>query len=290
MEKLHRSTSIMQPQYILYNDNFFLITDAVLTAQNRGFKFGDGLFESMKMCKGKLMFAEKHADRLKSGMKALKMEGGELMDEYFLKQKTAELARKNKLKDNVRFRLSVYREGQGLYTPESNKVGYLLEATPLAADNYEVNKKGLIVDVYTDLTKSADKIANYKTSSSLLYVMAGLFKKQNSLDDAFILNNHGFLCESISSNIFVVYNKEIYTPALSEGCVAGVMRNVIMGIAKTHSIPLIEAQINPEVLKEAEEVFVTNAVLGIQWVMGYGRKRYFNEVSKLLSSKLNAHI
>ncbi len=280
----------MQPQYILYNDNFFLITDAVLTAQNRGFKFGDGLFESMKMCKGKLMFAEKHADRLKSGMKALKMEGGELMDEYFLKQKTAELARKNKLKDNVRFRLSVYREGQGLYTPESNKVGYLLEATPLAADNYEVNKKGLIVDVYTDLTKSADKIANYKTSSSLLYVMAGLFKKQNSLDDAFILNNHGFLCESISSNIFVVYNKEIYTPALSEGCVAGVMRNVIMGIAKTHSIPLIEAQINPEVLKEAEEVFVTNAVLGIQWVMGYGRKRYFNEVSKLLSSKLNAHI
>lgn len=278
----------MQQQYILHNDNFFLSTDTILTAQNRGFKYGDGLFETMRMCKGKLMFAEKHADRLKSGMKALKMEGGELMDEYFLKQKTGELARKNKLKDNVRFRLSVYRDGQGLYTPETNKVGYLLESTPLTADSYEVNKKGLIVDVFSDLNKSADKISNYKTTSSLLYVMAGLFKKQNSLDDAFILNNSGFLCESISSNIFVVYNKEIYTPALSEGCVAGVMRNVLMGIAKAHDIPLIEAQINPEVLKEADEVFITNAVSGIQWVMGYGRKRYFNEVSKMLSAKLDA--
>ncbi|WP_448635650.1 hypothetical protein [Pedobacter panaciterrae] len=66
------------------------------------------------------------------------------------------------------------------------------------------------------------------------------------------------------------------------------MRNVVMNIAKTNEIPVIQAQINPEVLKEAEEVFITNALGGIRWVMGYGRKRYFNEVTKLLSDKLNA--
>jgi len=274
-------------EYILHNDEFVPADQPILTAHNRGFRYGDGLFESMRMCNGKLKFAEQHADRLKAGMKALKIEGGNLLDEYFLRQKTTELCRKNKLRDNVRFRLSVYRAGEGLYTPENNKSGYILEASALTENNYELNKKGLIVDVYDELTKQIDKLANYKTSNSLLYVMAGLYKKQHRLDEAFILNQNGFLCESISSNVFVVYNQQIYTPALSEGCITGVMRGVVMNIAKMNSISMVEAQINPEVLKEADEVFVTNATGGVRWVMGYGRKRYFNELSKELSAKLN---
>lgn len=278
----------MQQEYILYNDEFIAANHPVFGVQNRAFRYGDGLFESMRMNNGKLKFAEEHADRLRAGMRALKMDGSNLMDEYFLKQKTAELCKKNKLKDNVRFRLSVYREGEGLYTPESNKSGYVLEASVLPQSTYELNKKGLIVDVYDELTKPVNKLSNYKTTNSLLFVMAGLYKKQHNLDEAFILNQHGFLCESISSNVFVVYDKQIYTPALSEGCIAGVMRSVVMNMAKSNDIPLIEAQINPEVLKEAEEVFITNATGGIRWVMGYGRKRYFNEISKDLSARLNA--
>jgi branched-subunit amino acid aminotransferase/4-amino-4-deoxychorismate lyase len=275
-------------EYILHNDEFVTAKQNVLNAQNRAFRYGDGLFESMRMSGNKLQFAELHADRLQAGMSAIKLDGGVLFDEYFLRQKTAELARKNKFKDNVRFRLSVYREGEGLYTPDSNKSGYLLEATAMPATGYELNKKGLIVDVYDEISKPVNKLSNYKTSNSLLYVMAGLFKKQNRLDEAFILNQSGFLCESISSNIFVVYDRQIYTPALSEGCIAGVMRNVVMQTAKSNNIPIIEAQINPEVLKEAEEVFVTNATSGIRWVMGYGKKRYFNEITKSLSVLLNA--
>lgn len=277
-------------EYILHNDEFIPADQPMLAARNRGFRYGDGLFESMRMCNGKLRYAEQHADRLHAGMKALRMEGGNLMDEYFLKQKTTELCKRNKLKDNVRFRLSVYRAGEGLYTPESNKSGYLLEATALSENTYELNKKGLIVDVYDELTKQVNQMSNHKTCNSLLYVMAGLYKKQHKLDEAFILNQNGFLCESISSNVFVVYNKEIYTPALSEGCISGVMRGAVMNIAKMNDIPMVEAQINPEVLKEAEEVFITNAIGGIRWVMGYGRKRYFNEVSKELSHKLNQTI
>jgi len=221
-------------------------------------------------------------------MKALKMEGYALLDEYFLRQKTAELLKKNRFNGNVRFRLTVYRDGEGLYTPQSNKVGYLLEGIQLDQSIYELNQKGLIIDVYDELTKPINKLSNYKTSNALLYVMAGLYQKQHRLDEAILLNQQGFLCESTSSNLFVVYQKQIYTPALSEGCVAGVMRSIVLQLAKTHNFPLIEAQINPEILNEAEEVFVTNASTGIRWVMGYGRKRYFNEVAKMLSAKLNA--
>lgn len=280
----------MQQVYILHNDEFIAADQEIFTAKNRSFRYGDGLFESMRMSGGKLNFADLHADRLQAGMTALKMEGGILFDAYFLKQKTAELCKKNKLKDNVRFRLSVYRDGEGLYTPDSNKCGYVLEAAALDSANYELNKKGLIINVYDEITKPVNKLSNYKTSNSLLYVMAGLYKTQNRLDEAFILNQHGFLCESISSNVFVVYDKQIYTPALSEGCIGGVMRNVVMQTAKANAISIVEAQINPEVLKEADEVFITNASAGIRWVMGYSRKRYFNEVTKSLSALLNTSL
>jgi branched-chain amino acid aminotransferase len=279
--------SDMQTEYILLNDQLMPIDLPVLKTGNRAFKYGDGLFESMRMSNGQLNFADLHAERLSSGMKAIKMDSSTLIDEYFIKHKTAELAKKNRFKDNVRFRLTVFREGEGLYMPESNKFGYLLEASPLTESEYTLNKKGLIIDVYDDITKPVNILSGFKTTSSLLYVMAGLYKKQHKLDEALIINQHGFLCESMSSNVFVVYEKQIYTPALSEGCVAGVMRKVVIKLAQANNIPIIEAQINPEILNEAEEVFVTNATSGIRWVMGFGKKRYFNEMSKTLSTLLN---
>lgn len=278
----------MSQQYLLFNDEFHAVDAPVLTASNRSFKFGDGLFESMRMMNNKLQFADLHADRLVAGMKALKIEGHALMDDYFLRQKTADLAKRNKWNGNVRFRLSVYREGSGVYTPEINKAGYVLEGIPLKSNQYDINTKGLIIDVFDEMTKSVNKLSNFKTSNALLYVMAGIFKSTNRLDEAIILNQHGFLCESISANVFVVYDRKIYTPALTEGCVGGVMRTAVMELAKMNDIAVIEAQINPEILKEADEVFITNASQGIQWVMGYGRKRYFNEISKFLMEKLNS--
>lgn len=273
--------------YILFNDQLLLADSPIIKAQNRAFKFGDGFFESMRWCNGKLQFAELHANRIMATMKALKMSGYNLLDEYFLKQKVTELVRKNKFSGHVRLRLTVYREGAGLYTPENNKAGYLLEAVPLNTTHYEFNKKGLMIGMYDEIPKPVNKLSNYKTINALPFVMAAIYQKQHRLDEVFLLNQHGFLCESTSSNIFVVYDNQIYTPALSEGCVAGVMRNVIMQLAQQHGFTIIEAQINPQVLKEAEEVFVTNAVSGVRWVMGYGRKRYFNEVTKTLSDLLN---
>ncbi|MBC7417113.1 MAG: aminotransferase class IV [Pedobacter sp.] len=280
----------MSQQYLLYNDIFHPLGTPIITAENRAFRFGDGLFESMRMIDGKLQFADLHADRLAAGMKVLKIDGHALMDSYFLKQKTADLAKRNKWAGNARFRLSVYRAGAGLYTPEYNKNGYLLEGNALHSNTYELNKKGLIVDLFTDLPKAINKLSNLKTANALIYVLAGLFKQQNSLDEAFILNDKGFLCESISANIFVVYDKKIYTPALTEGCVAGVMRSSILYLAKINNIQVVEAEINPKVLAEADEVFITNATRGLQWVMGYGRKRYFDKVAKLLSQTLNASL
>ncbi|AMR33847.1 4-amino-4-deoxychorismate lyase [Mucilaginibacter sp. PAMC 26640] len=276
----------MSPNYINFNGEIFPADSPLLNIANRGFKYGDGLFESMRLMKGKLQFADLHAERLQRGMKALKIDGYSQADSWFLKDKVEELARRNKVKHG-RLRLTVYRDAEGLYTPSQNKMGYCLELSAMDEQRYYMNERGLIMDIYSELPKPLNYLSTIKTCNSLLYVMAALFKQQNKLDEVFLLNANGFLCEAGAANLFVWYQNHLYTPALSEGCVEGVMRQVVIKLAKDNGIPITEAQINPEILNQADEVFLTNASKGIQWVMGYGVKRYFNKVSKGLVDELN---
>lgn len=276
----------MAPVYINFNGEILPADSQLLSIANRAFRYGDGLFESMRLMKGKLKFPELHAERLQKGMKALKIDGYSQTDAWFLKEKVEEIARRNKVKHG-RLRLTVFRDAEGLYAPTQNKMGYCLELTANDEPRYFLNERGLIMDVYSELLKPLNWLSNIKTCNSLTYVMAGLFKQQNKLDDVFLLNQNGFLCEANAANIFVWYQNHLYTPALSEGCVEGVMRQVVIKLAKDNGIPFTEAQINAEILNQADEVFLTNATKGIQWVMGYGVKRYFNRVSKSLMDELN---
>lgn len=276
----------MRPSFINFNNEILPADTKLLTIANRGFKYGDGLFESMRMMKGQLKFADLHADRLQRGMKALKIDSYSQMDTWFLKEKAEDLAVRHKTKHG-RLRLTVYRDADGLYTPSQNNMGYCLEIQPGDEPRYFLNEKGVIAELFTDLAKPVNYLSNIKSCNSLTYVMANLYRQQNKLDDVFLLNQNGYLCEGGSSNIFVLYQDHIYTPALSEGCVEGVMRQVVIDLAQKNGLQITEAQINPDILYEADEVFLTNASKGIQWVMGYGIRRYFNKVSKFLMDELN---
>lgn len=276
----------MVPVFINFNGEIYPQDAKLMAVGNRAFRYGDGLFESMRMMKGQLKFADMHADRLQRGMKALKIDGYSQMDTWFLKEKAEDLAQRNKAKHG-RLRLTVFRDSEGMYAPTQNKAGWCLEMQPLDEPRYFLNEKGLIMDIFTEIPKPSNYLSNIKTCNSLVYVMAGLYKTQNKLDEVFLLNQNGFLCEAGSSNIFILYQNHLYTPALSEGCVEGVMRQVVINLAKQNNIPVTEAQINPEILYEADEVFLTNAGRGIQTVMGFGVRRYFNAVSKRLVTELN---
>lgn len=277
----------MSLSFINFNGNIIPENDQVLKVSNRGFRYGDGLFESMRYMKGSLRFIDLHIDRIQRGMKLLRFDKTSLIDSWFIRDKVEELVRRNKVGTEARVRLTVFRDSEGLYSPTSNKFAYILEVQKLEEIQYHLNNRGLIVDVFDEIPKPINALSNLKTANALIYVLAGIFKNKNALDEVLILNQNGFLCESMSSNVFVVYDRKLYTPALNEGCIAGVMRQVVMRLAKENNIELVEAQINPDILNEADEVFLTNAGKGIQWVMGYNGKRYFNEISRFLSAKLN---
>lgn len=278
----------MSKQFVNFNGDIVPAEQPVLTIANRGFKYGDGLFESMRFLRGELKFAELHSDRIRKGLKLLKMDSWSTIDTWFMQERVEELVRRNKTGPDARIRLTAFRDGEGLYSPSANKMAYVLEASKVTESTYLLNDRGLIIDVFDELTKPVNILSNLKTCNSLTYVMAGIYKTQNSLDEVIVLNDKGFLCEAMSCNAFVVYDRKLYTPALSEGCIAGVMRQVVIKLAKENGIELIEAQISPDILNEADEVFLTNAARGIQWVMGYNNKRYFNEISRFLNEKLNS--
>jgi branched-chain amino acid aminotransferase len=150
-----------------------------------------------------------------------------------------------------------------------------------------LNQKGLIVDLFVDFKKSPSPLASIKSANSAIYVMAGVYKTQHQLDDCVLLNDRSQIIESISSNIFAVKNGVLYTPPVSDGCVNGVMRRKVIEIAQANKIAVYENSITQSVLLGADELFLTNTIKGIQWVVAYKQKRYFNNTSKKLVEKLN---
>lgn len=276
----------MSSVFINYNGQLVAEDEKIVTIDNRALRYGDGLFESMLWKDGDIRFLDLHIERLQKGLQLLQFEEFSSFDAFFVRSRVEELVRKNNMMgQQVRVRLIVFRDGGGLYAPESNRPVYCIQVARVPASLRD-KKLGLIVDVYTDFKKPYSELSHLKSNNALMLVMAGLYKKRFAFDEVLILNQTGFLCEGLSSNVFVYYEKTLYTPALSEACVDGVMRRVVMDMAKDEGIPVVEAQINAEIMKEADEIFCTNAVQGVQWVMGYKQKRYFNRISRTLQEKL----
>lgn len=270
-----------------FNGDIIPEQETVLTVDNRGFRYGDGLFETMRWMNEDIRFLSHHVERLQKGMEMLQLENAAAFDEPFIRSRAAALIRRNGLdNEHVRVRLHVYRKGGGLYSPQQNKAGYVMSVSKLDPDEVKHRKIGLIVDVYTEFRKPYSELSKLKSANALIYVMAGLYRTKQGLDDVLILNQDGFLCESLTSNVFVWYGKKLYTPAISEGCIDGVMRKMVIEVALDNGLEVIEAQISPDILSAADEIFHTNAIHGVQWVMGYKQKRYFNRIARMLQEKL----
>ncbi|MEK7257028.1 MAG: aminotransferase class IV, partial [Bacteroidota bacterium] len=230
---------------------------------NRSFRYGDGIFESIRVFNGKMPFLDRHWRRLSAGMQALRLEAPPHFTQAFFKEKTLKTIENQ---GNWRVRLIVFRSGGGLYTPEKNEADFLIEASPLAADNFEWQTEGLHVGICETVKLTPSIFSPFKTCSALPFVLAGIFKKENRLDDCLLLNQTGRIVCGGSSNLFLVENGRLFTPPISEGCVAGVIRSAVLDVAKALKIKVKEAKIPTRCLAQADEIFLTNAVQGIRWV------------------------
>jgi branched-chain amino acid aminotransferase len=273
--------------YINHNGIFMEADKPVIKVSNRSFRYGDALFETIRIANKKPMFVKEHFQRLQKGVYVLKMQLNPNFNETFLEKIILELAEKNAIQSDARCRLTIYRNDGGMYAPEENTASFILEINPLEEQNYLLNSKGYAIDLFNDFRKPQNALSSIKSANSIVYVMAGIHKKQQQLDECILLNDKSHIIETISSNIFAVKNGVLYTPPVSDGCVDGVMRKKIIEIAQTNKIAVYEISIMQNVLLGADELFLTNTIQGIRWVVAYKQKRYFNNTSKKLTDELN---
>ena len=256
------------------NDKIYKEGTSVITPDNRSLRYGDGLFETLKIYKGIIQLRDYHFERLFFGMDALQFEIQKYFTAVYLENKIAELCKKNQHDLFTRVRLMIFRGNGGLYDPENNFPNYIIQTWSI--DGFSgLNSNGLIIDVYPDAKKSCDKFSHLKSNNFLPYIMAALHAKTIKANDCFLLNNYDRVCDTTIANIFIIKDEVIYTPALSEGCVAGVMRRFVIE-KLTSDFKIIEKPLSIEELQNADEVFLTNSIKGIRWVKQFRDSQYNN--------------
>jgi len=264
----------------------FLETEKIFSVNNRAFKYGDAIFETIRIMNGKLCFLSDHFERLQKGIDFLQMKSCNLNFEELTKQ-MEELIVKNNINKGGRLRITVFREADGFYIPLNQSCAYVIEVKPIDLNHYELNSAGLTIDIYNTYKRSTSKLSNIKTTNDIPQILAGLYTIEHQLDDCIILNKHNRIVETTSSNIFLYKKNNIYTPSLDEGCMDGVMRKQILKIAEKLKINIFEGMLNANVLLQTDEVFLTNVVKGVQWVKTFKEKTYTNEAAKMFVYELN---
>lgn len=268
--------------FVNHNGNIVGADQPLFTSTNRAFRYGDAVFETIRLMKGEILFFEKHLSRLKRSMELLGMEPHSDLTFHNLYLAIRHLDQVNQLKGNGRIRLEVFRNDGGLYTPQDNGVSYLIESEPLTNKHYQLNELGLKIELYTDIKKPVSRLSNLKSSNALYYVMAGLHKKKLNIGDCLVLNTADRIAEAISSNIFILKSGQLFTPSVDEACVAGVMRETIIEYLAEQKQKVVETSISVEDLLVADEIFLTDVIHGIRWVGAFRNKRYFNNYSRQL--------
>ncbi len=257
----------------------------VIPLDNRAFHFGDGVFETMRIVRGRICFLDAHWSRLVEGLKVLRISMPKNLDFESLEQAITELFERNEM-PNARCRLTVFRDSPGFFRPERNDGAYTIELMPVERDTYILNERGHTVDLYPEMRKAVNLLSVHKTLDSQLYVMACLWSIENHLDDCLLQNDRGNIIESSSGNIFIVSNGVLYTPPLTDGCLGGIMRMQVINVALENGIKVYESSLTPQNLLVADELFFTNAAMGVQWVGAYRTKRYAHRMALRLQDLL----
>jgi branched-chain amino acid aminotransferase len=270
------------------NGNLVPSSDASLSFFNRGFSYGDALFETVKAVSNKLLFWEDHYFRLMASMRLLRMEiPMTFTPEYFVDQ-CIQLIQAQELNSPAwRLRLTVFRDSEGRYTPDHNRVAFVIGCESLSQDRFLDEIVKYRVDLYKDHYVQAAMLPTLKTNNKILNVLGSIFAKENDLDNCILVNDKKEVAEALQSNLFLLFGQEIHTPPLTSGCLDGIIRKQIIRMAKELDLTLKERVINPFDLQKADELWLTNTIQGIRAVTNYRRKTYQSKIYPKAVALLN---
>lgn len=273
-----------------FNGTILPQTDIHLSA-NRGFLYGDGIFETVKILDGKVLFLEDHYFRLMSGMRIVRMEiPMDFTMEYFENQ-LLDTAKANDCLHSGRARMTVFRNSGGYYLPKTNEISFLVEAIALPNSLYQIAKAEYEVDLFKDFYMTKQLLSAIKSTNRLVNITGSIFADENGLQNCLLLNDEKNVIEALNGNLFMLSGNQLVTPPVSDGCLNGVMRRQLLALAKKdETITVAEQSISPFDLQKADELFVTNVITGIQPITKYRKKEFATDFAERLLVRLNAQV
>ena len=274
-----------QVKYICIDGKFLEDNQPAFQANNRSYRYGYGLFETMRLHHNAILFEDLHFERLFSGIRLLKMHTGDPDFREDLVRNIKKLSELNHCNNSARVRLSISAGDGGAFDRNEN-LHWLIECQPFESFDPR-NTEGLHIDIFPDARKQADVFSHLKSANFLPYVMAAQHAREHILDDCLVLNEHSAIADASTANIFLVREGLLLTPALSEACIDGVARRYLINQTdngflqlKNTRLRMEETRINIEDLVDAEEVFLSNALHGIRWVHQFRDNSYTSSISE----------
>jgi branched-chain amino acid aminotransferase len=233
---------------------------------NRGFRYGDGFFETIRVIDGELPLIEYHLSRAKLSARTMEMTWpDEWGVSFFLDQIKGKLSESNAV-----IRIDFWRSGDGTYLPESDEMEFDLTVRPFNQANsvFQLNSNWqeqvseltpVPIVVYEGVRKPVNPWSFIKSTSASFYVQAGLWLKKQEAQDLIILNEFGNICEGLTSNIILKLGDRLLTPSHDQGAIEGVFRSYLSAEFNVEFMPLAI-----DMLVKADEIWLTNAVHGIR--------------------------
>ena len=279
---------------INFNGNIVEETDSKLTINNRGYKYGDGLFETLKVVNRKIFFWEDHYFRLMASMRIMRMDIPMNFTMEFLEAEILKTVEANELANTAaRVRLNVDRGEGGKYLPnKESEVNFNIVAEPHDNPFYSINSSlSYTVDLYKDFFMAPGLLSGLKSNNKAIQVIGSVYAKENDFDNCLVLNTNKSVIEALNGNLFLVKGDKIKTPPLEDGCLKGIMRKQVLEIlSRDVNLFVEETSISPFELQKADELFITNVIKGIVPITKYRKKVYGSELAQKLVVKLNAKL
>ena len=264
---------------------------SILIENNRGFLFGDSIFETIKVLDNKVLFLEDHYFRLMASMRICRMEIPMNFTMEYFESQILNLIQSLKNSNSFRVRFTVYRDSEGFYLPKSRNVQFIVTTTPLNSELYSFQKEIYEVELYKDSYVPKQLLSTLKTNNKMLQITGSIFADENGYDNCLVLNDEKNVIEALQSNIFMKTGNVVSTPPVSDGCLNGIMRKQILEILKKmEGIEVKETSISPFDLQKADELFLTNVISGIQPITKYRKKEYTTEFASDVLKRMNAKI
>ena len=263
-------------------------SDFHMSFANRSFLYGDGVFETLKIANNKILFWEDHYFRLMASLRIVRMDIPMSFTMEYIEEQILVLVRAMNIHESARVRFTAYRNSEGFYLPNNNSISFVIQASKLDNLKYNYSPIQFEVDLYKDFIVPKQLLSTLKTTNKITNVTASIFAKENQLDTTLLLNENKNVIEAANGNLFMVMENKLITPPISEGCLNGIMRKQIIAIAKKmDSITVLESPISPFDLQKADELFITNCIIGIQPITKYRKKEFEVRMAKQLIEKLN---